>query len=177
MTGRDRMLGRIRESLGPERASLGEWSATGAAVPAPSFAENLRTLGGIVHEVADLEEAHQKIQQIVAGRSFASAGSELAHVEYGISAADFALADTGSLVFFSEPRLTSLLPPRHITIVGRSKILSGLEELFERVPKPADQSSYMAIVTGPSRTADIEMRLVRGVHGPGEVTVIIVNGM
>jgi L-lactate utilization protein LutC len=45
--------------------------------------------------------------------------------------------------------------------------------LFERIPKPAEVSSSMVLITGPSRTADIEQILVRGVHGPGELHVVL----
>lgn len=94
----------------------------------------------------------------------------------GISSADFALADTGSLVMLSsveEARLVSLLPPIHVAVVPREKLLSGLDELFDRIPKPAEVSSSMVLITGPSRTADIEQILVRGVHGPGELHVVL----
>ena len=60
-------------------------------------------------------------------------------------------------------------------MIERDRILSSLDELFSVVPIPGANSSAMVLITGPSRTADIEMRLVRGVHGPGEITVIIVN--
>ena len=50
----------------------------------------------------------------------------------------------------------------------------GLDELLERTPLPADITSSMVLITGPSRTADIEQILVRGVHGPGELHVVIV---
>lgn len=95
----------------------------------------------------------------------------------GITSADYALADTGSLVLFSSPaeaRLISLLPPAHIAVVRRESILTGLDELFSLVPLPADRSSSMVMITGPSRTADIEQILVRGVHGPGELHVVVV---
>jgi L-lactate dehydrogenase complex protein LldG len=95
----------------------------------------------------------------------------------GITSATFALADTGTLVMFSsaeEARLVSLLPPFHLAILPRERLLTGLDELFTRVPQPAEHSSSMVLITGPSRTADIEQFLVRGVHGPGEIHVVVV---
>jgi L-lactate dehydrogenase complex protein LldG len=99
-----------------------------------------------------------------------------ATVDIGITSADYALADTGTLVMLASPqeaRLISLLPPAHIAVVPRSRILTGLDELFAILPRPAEQTSSMVLITGPSRTADIEQILVRGVHGPGKITVII----
>jgi len=101
-----------------------------------------------------------------------------ATVDIGITSADYALADTGTLVMLSshsEARLISLLPPAHIAVVPRERILSGLDELFTILPNPAEQTSSMVLITGPSRTADIEQILVRGVHGPGEITVVVVG--
>ncbi len=95
----------------------------------------------------------------------------------GITSADYALADTGSLVMISstqEARLISLLPPVHLALVPRDRLLTGLDELFSLLPHPAEQSSSMVLITGPSRTADIEQILVRGVHGPGEIHAVIV---
>jgi len=73
-----------------------------------------------------------------------------------------------------EARLISLLPPVHVAVVSRERILSGLDELLSTLPLPAEQTSSMVLITGPSRTADIEQILVRGVHGPGEIHVVIV---
>jgi L-lactate utilization protein LutC len=97
--------------------------------------------------------------------------------DVGISSADYALADTGSLVMISsaeEARLVSLLPPCHLAIVPRERLLTGLDELLTILPVPSQRSSSMVLITGPSRTADIEQILVRGVHGPGEIHVVIV---
>jgi L-lactate utilization protein LutC len=99
------------------------------------------------------------------------------HLEAGITSADYALADTGTFVMFSsaeEARMISLLPPCHIAVLPRERILTGLDELLTLHQIPSTLSSSMVLITGPSRTADIEQILVRGVHGPGEVHVIVV---
>ena len=54
------------------------------------------------------------------------------------------------------------------------RLLTGLDELYTLLPVPSDRSSSMVFITGPSRTADIEQILVRGVHGPGEIHVVLV---
>jgi L-lactate dehydrogenase complex protein LldG len=79
------------------------------------------------------------------------------------------------MVIFNEPRLLSLLPPCHIAVIKESQIVASLDDVFRLLPLPGDVSSAMVVITGPSRTADIEMRLVRGVHGPGEIHVIIIR--
>ena len=101
-----------------------------------------------------------------------------ATADVGITSADYALADTGSLVMLSSPaeaRLVSLLPPVHIAVVPIGRVLSGLDELLTILPDPAAETSSMVLITGPSRTADIEQILVRGVHGPGEIHVVVVG--
>jgi L-lactate dehydrogenase complex protein LldG len=91
----------------------------------------------------------------------------------GVSRALYGLADTGSVVLSSslEPRAQSLLPDVHVTLLQESKILPGLAELFAAVGD--DLPSALAIVTGPSRSADIEQKLAVGVHGPREVHVVL----
>lgn len=96
----------------------------------------------------------------------------------GITSVDYALAETGSFVLLSSPqegRLISLLPPVHVAVFPRSRILANLDELLTVIPRPADQTSSMVLITGPSRTADIEQILIRGVHGPGAVYAVIVE--
>jgi L-lactate dehydrogenase complex protein LldG len=91
------------------------------------------------------------------------------------SQAIYGLADTGSVVLASgpeEPRARSLLPEVHISLLAEERILPGLEELFAALGR--DLPSALAIVTGPSRSADIEQSLTVGVHGPGEVHVVLV---
>jgi L-lactate dehydrogenase complex protein LldG len=92
----------------------------------------------------------------------------------GVSEAIYGLADTGSVVLAAspaEPRAASLLPAIHVTLLREELILPGLEALFAAVG--GSLPSALAIVTGPSRSADIEQRLTVGVHGPGEVHVVL----
>jgi L-lactate dehydrogenase complex protein LldG len=101
-----------------------------------------------------------------------------ASVGVGITSADYGLAETGTLVMLAssgESRLISLLPPAWISVVPASILLDDLDELLARVPTPADLTGAMVLITGPSRTADIEQILIRGVHGPGEVHVVLVD--
>ncbi len=94
----------------------------------------------------------------------------------GVSRALHGLADTGSVVLAAspeEPRARSLLPEAHVSLLAEDRILPGLEELLAALG--GDLPSALAIVTGPSRSADIEQRLVVGVHGPGEVHVVLTS--
>ena len=97
----------------------------------------------------------------------------------GVTGVNYAIAETGSVVLLAGKelsRLVSLLPPVHIAVVEKSKVLPSLDELFmlRRVGFDNDSlGSYMNIITGPSRSADIEQTLVTGVHGPREVHMIL----
>ncbi len=92
----------------------------------------------------------------------------------GVSTALYGLADTGSVVLAATPeesRRNSLLPDVHVTLLAEDRILPGLDELFAALG--AELPSALAIVTGPSRSADIEQKLAVGVHGPREVHVVL----
>jgi L-lactate dehydrogenase complex protein LldG len=94
----------------------------------------------------------------------------------GVSRALYGLADTGSVVLAAapdEPRAVSLLPAVHVSLLAADRILPGLPELSAAVGGALP--SALAIVTGPSRSTDIEQTLAVGVHGPGEVHVVIVS--
>jgi L-lactate dehydrogenase complex protein LldG len=101
----------------------------------------------------------------------------LAELTVGLTGAHAAIAESGSIVLTSGPgrgRLASLLTPLHIAILRRDRIVRNLEDLFAQRPELPTMGSNCVIITGPSRTADIEMTLSRGVHGPREIHVIIV---
>ena len=104
--------------------------------------------------------------------------------EVGITAVDYALADTGTLVLMAgrgRARSASLLPPVHVALVKPEQIIPGLADLFVLLKAGEGSSgggvsSAVTLITGPSRTADIELTLVVGVHGPQQLHVILLNG-
>ena len=96
----------------------------------------------------------------------------------GLTGAEAALADVGGIVVRSgegRPRLASLLPPIHVTLLPVSRIHASLPDLLAAEPTIADGGSNLVLITGPSRTADIEMTLTRGVHGPGHVHAVLLH--
>ena len=96
----------------------------------------------------------------------------------GISGVDYALADSGTLVVLSGPgqaRSVSLLPPVHVALVRPKQVLADLNDLFPMLKQREALNSAIAFITGPSRTADIEMTLVVGVHGPQQLHVVMLG--
>lgn len=106
-------------------------------------------------------------------------GREIARADVGISGADLAIAETGSLLVGGAVRdweLVTALPPVHIALVRTSQIVETLEEGFAICEqKLKDSPQNFLFITGPSRTADIELTPVIGVHGPQELLVLILD--
>ena len=101
----------------------------------------------------------------------------------GITGVDFALAESGTLVLTSVTegsQLASLAPPVHIAFYRRDQVVTTLEEVLARLPAPGTDASRasgrsIVLITGTSRTADIEQVLIRGVHGPRELHAVLVD--
>ena len=86
-----------------------------------------------------------------------------------------AVAETGSLVMRASPdhgRALSLVPPLHVAVVEPGDCVADLIDLFTLATASGDASAF-TIVSGPSKTSDIEMNLVIGVHGPEKVHVFL----
>lgn len=97
-----------------------------------------------------------------------------ADVDLGLTSAEYAFAETGSLVLVSgsdKARMTTLLPPTHIVLLPESRILPSIFEWVEK--RPEEFPANLVLVSGPSKTADIEQTLIVGVHGPKRLMVII----
>ncbi len=102
--------------------------------------------------------------------------SDIFGFDVGITTAQAAIAETGTLVLDSareRNRLVSLVPPVHIAIVDASTIRATLGETLAMLQNDEELSPAVTFITGPSRTGDIEMTLTIGVHGPQELYVII----
>jgi L-lactate dehydrogenase complex protein LldG len=126
--------------------------------------------------VSDLVEQFAREAERAGFTVHRGAAPELADAT--VSDALYGLADTGSVVLAAspdEPRGRSLLPSVHVTRLREDRILPDLAELFAAVGSGLPSS--LAIVGGPSRTADIEQRMVPGVHGPGEVHVVLLPSL
>lgn len=160
------------------------------------FIANFEMVSGEVHLLGEKENLTDKINELTRELDAQSVSfwnmnslksleftseTNLASADIGVTGADFAIADTGTLVLLSgpeQPRLTSLLPPVHIAILEKETIVPNIHALFARLGKSYENydklCSCISFITGPSRTADIELNLTLGVHGPGRAIVIIV---
>ena len=102
------------------------------------------------------------------------------HADCGITDAEWGIAATGSLILpmtAERHRATSLVPPISVITLSAKKILRDLPEAIGHVGRTymsgSARPSSVVIVSGPSRTADIELNLVMGVHGPKHLFVVL----
>jgi L-lactate dehydrogenase complex protein LldG len=110
--------------------------------------------------------------------------TSVAAAEAGITGADWALAATGTLVLSSgpgRPRMASLLPPLHIALLTEDRLIPRLEDYLaaQRVTHFGvfRRSSNVTLITGSSRTSDIELHPVFGVHGPLALHVVLIRNL
>jgi L-lactate dehydrogenase complex protein LldG len=97
-------------------------------------------------------------------------------VDAGITKAAGAVADTGALILrpdIAEPRLLSLVPPVHIAVLDAADIHAGMSAAMQKMKWADAMPTNLLMISGPSKTADIEFTLTFGVHGPKALIVII----
>jgi len=137
--------------------------------------------------VSDLSAINKRLQgdlvSLLAGVNSVTMADELDddeifQIDAAVTPVDFAIAETGSIVVSSGPqrlRMVSLVPEMHVALIWREQIASDLMDLGEKLMKTYQDSlpAGMTIISGPSKTADIEMNLVIGVHGPGQLHLIV----
>ena len=101
---------------------------------------------------------------------------KMTKVDAGIVAADFLIADSGTIVLFGEnhqAKLVTLLPPTLIVLATTQQLIPDLFT-FNEVLQKKNFPTFLYL-TGPSRTSDIEKRVVLGVHGPKELYVLVIS--
>lgn len=99
---------------------------------------------------------------------------EMAQCDLGVTEADYLLPETGTLVLRSsaeKPRGVSLLPRVHLAVVRSEMLRADMHQVFAE----AKDSHYLVFITGPSRTADIELTVTLGVHGPRNLHVWLMD--
>jgi L-lactate utilization protein LutC len=113
----------------------------------------------------------------VADTERAAMRARVADAELGIADADFAIASTGTLAVVSNanrPSSLTLLPPASLVIVQIDRVMTSLAAVLAEMGPAGVAANRLTLITGPSRTADIEKRIVLGVHGPKSLHVIVV---
>lgn len=157
------------------------------------------TLLGVEHHVeATAESVRARVAAIVAGQTVlswdpvrlpydvaiaigaavtgAAPRDAQAAAAIGVTGCDAAIAETGTLAMLAgegKPRAASLLPPVHLALVRRDDLCGSMGEFFATRSDAIAAASCCYFISGPSRTADIELTLTLGVHGPGRVIVVL----
>jgi len=170
------------------------------------FRENLVSIGGNCSVVSSTQKAAQAVRTIIENvkvRHIAvsdaplvektveflktdaefltnASATALFECDVGITSAQWAIAETGTLVLESEKefnRLTSLVPPVHICLLEAKRMRQTLGEilLILNADGRENLSRTVTFITGPSRTSDIELTLAIGVHGPAELHAIVID--
>jgi L-lactate dehydrogenase complex protein LldG len=170
---------RFREML--ERSG-GHFHSAGDEAEATTIVEKIcRGVGSSRIAVSDARAARVR-SEVLADRQeivpHDAGREELFTSDVGLTTAQWAVAETGTIVLLSAAehhRLVSLLPPVHIAIVEAKGILASLDDLLRELGgvDPAEISRTITMITGPSRTANIEFTPVIGMHGPRELHVIV----
>jgi L-lactate dehydrogenase complex protein LldG len=97
----------------------------------------------------------------------------------GITGCFCAIAETGTLVFLTgadTPTATTLLPDTHVAVVPADRVVSGMEEAFALIRKERGTlPRAVNMISGPSRTGDIEQTIVLGAHGPYRVHILLLG--
>ena len=200
VTARDEILGAIRENLGTS-APVAALPVPPPPSPVPPrdllerFTTQLEAVGAqwsrVRGEAAAARALRQVLTDVGATRIAGSdaplvrrllperltdlSKGELFACDAGVTTAQWGIAETGTLVLESareRSRLASLVPPVHVALLSTTHICASLGEALARV----DVASHaITLITGPSRTSDIELTLVVGVHGPQTVHVLLVD--
>lgn len=118
----------------------------------------------------------QRLMEQIPGLTFDVTREAAEASKIGISQVEWGIADTGTLVTDAAPverRLVSSLPPIHVAVISTDAIQPDMAAALARLHP--ERCGYISMITGPSRTADIERVLTIGVHGPSRLIIVFVD--
>ena len=189
----------------PEHPSLHRLASVGSELDLSTdlidaFQLNALSVGASCH-VGSVRSAGEYIQDLARNRSLRNAANsdsplvrsvlgpinrltfsadmtkgDLFEASLGITEAQWGIAETGTLVLDAgaeRGRLASLIPPIHVCLIRAEQIVKALSEILSLISR--DLSPAVTFITGPSRTSDIELTLCIGVHGPGELHILVIE--
>ena len=189
---------KIKQDVNPRQSSVVTTETAVVGTPVviarplgDQFTEELTALGGRVIRITEKELPGRLVEFLASegvdsvyvdevGAGFVPQGHLVRqpdpHIRVGVTGALMGIADTGSLVLVGgpgSPLTASLLPEVHVAILKASTLVPSLPDALKR-PEVLKAAAGV-IISGPSRTADIEMTLTIGVHGPGELIVFLID--
>ncbi|MBS2096885.1 LutC/YkgG family protein [Carboxylicivirga linearis] len=200
---RERILNRLRSAKNINDGSISARDRSVRVFPQPenllaTFKDELSKIKGKAIEFSGSEELILVVQQMVEERQWkylftrdpylfnlfndkintSSNEDDFEHMEAGITTCEYLISRTGSVVVSSiQPsgRLMNIFPPVHLVVAKASQLVPFIEEAIQGMKERYEGAlpSQMTIITGASRTADIEKTLVMGAHGPKELIVLI----
>lgn len=167
--------------------------------PIDAFKNNLEAVNGNVHLCESSEELTSKLKNLLnnfdpqticctephiskilkSGKiAFSNCDEIPENIELGITGCEFLVAQTGSALVSSAQkggRKMFIFPPIHIIIASKNQMVNSLEEAYQAISEKYAENlpSQLLLITGPSRTADIEKTLTLGAHGPKELHIFI----
>ena len=149
----------------------------------------MKTVGARLHRAASLAEAQELARNLIAQATVAAwadeplqgafdgnAAAPAEVAEVSLIAADVGISETGQIGFAhgaGRPRAVGLLPERQVALLAAHEVVADVGQAFARLFASGDPPGNVVLVAGPSRTADIEQRSIRGVHAPRELDVIV----
>ena len=201
---RDEIMNKLKSAvhLVPEKPDFDQPIYHSVDLPLElAFKENLEKVNGFVHLFSSDRELFQALKEFLASIkkenifcnedeisnrlkvfeiSFQQSSELSKDIEVGITGCEFLIAHTGSAMVSSAQkggRQMFVYPPVHIIIADKNQLVDYLEKAYSGIVNKYKDNfpSHIALITGPSRTADIEKTLVLGAHGPREIHVFISN--
>jgi L-lactate dehydrogenase complex protein LldG len=140
----------------------------------PASAKYFKT--DLLEQIFDLQPEIKKYFDLKTDLSISS--PDFSKYEAGVSGAEYLIARTGSIFINSRiagGRRLTVLPPVHIVLAKRSHLVSSLDDVLKKIKQNDSDWSFATFITGPSRTSDIEKKLVLGAHGPKRLVTLILN--